>query len=111
MLPPVILTLKSTLNPTLVTSELPSSYEFLDLFPRSHGFIALFPPTGPQGPPKGTRSAAQSLEPLAQQRHGLGAELGLRLPGLPAPSSWAGLVFCLLFAFKLLVGFGFAWLD
>ena len=73
--------------------------------------MALFPPTGPQGPPKGTRSAAQSLEPLAQQRHGLGAELGLRLPGLPAPSSWAGLDFGGLFAFRLLVGFGLAWLH
>ena len=97
MLPPVILMqrLDSSLDPTLVACELPSSYEFQGICLRSHGFTALFSPLGSlKGSPymgghRATGQTASSDTGLAPQRACLLGWLGAWLaPGLAGLGGW-----------------------
>ena len=109
MLPPVILTLKSTLNPTLVTTF---SLEVMVL-------LHFFPLQGPRAPPKvlgllhsrwsrwlssdmaSVRSWAFACLASQRRRPGLGFFLGgFSLLGFWLDLAWLGLI-----------DFGLAWLD
>ena len=86
------------LNPTLVTRELPSSYESPSFFPRSHGFMGSLLPLGPPpGPPlQGPRPRGPSFPPedrvaVSEQASGsrlASASAGLRLASLRLSAGW-----------------------
>ena len=82
-----------TLNPTLVTRELPSSYESPS-FPRSHGFMGSLLPLGPTGPPlQGPRPRGPSFPPqdrVAVSEQASGSRLASASAGwASAGSPWA----------------------